>query len=48
MTFKQRAQKLHTADTSPYQDLGSASDWLKITLSNQTHYPDLGSDVSSV
>ena len=31
-----------------YQDLGSASDWLKITLSNQTHYPALGSDVSSV
>ena len=48
MTSKQRAQKFHTADTSPYQDLGSASDWLKITLSNQTHYPDLGSDVSAV
>ena len=34
--------------TRHYQDLDSASDWLKITLSNQTHYPDLGSDMSSV
>ena len=29
------------------QDLGSASDWLKIFF-NQKHYPDMGSDASSV
>ena len=35
-----------------YTDLGSATDWLKICFNlastNQKHYPDLGSDASSV
>ena len=31
-----------------YLDLGSASDWLKISSTNQKHYPDLGSDMPSV
>ena len=35
--------------THHYQDLRSASDWLEISLNpNQKHYPDLGSDASSV
>ena len=34
--------------THHYSDLGSASDWLKICLTNQKHYPDLSSDASSV
>ena len=29
-------------------DLGSASNWMKQTLTNQTHYPDLGRDALSV
>ena len=33
-----------------YLDLGSASDWIKASkfLTNQKHYPDLGSEASSV
>ena len=34
--------------TRRYQDLGKASDWLQIDSANQKHYPDLGSDASSV
>ena len=35
--------------TSHYPDLASASDWMKqINLTNQKHYPDLGSDASLV
>ena len=38
--------------TYQYPDLGSASDWMKqlsnaVLVTNQKHYPDLGSDVSS-
>ena len=31
-----------------YPGLGSASDWLKISSTNQKHYPDRGSDASSI
>ena len=34
--------------TRHYQELGSASDWIKWFSTNQKHYPDLGSDVSAV
>ena len=34
--------------THHYSDLSSASDWLKICLSNHKLYPNLGSDASSV
>ena len=35
--------------TSHYPDLAIASDWMKqINLTNQKHYPDLGSDASLV
>ena len=34
--------------TCPYPYLGSGSDWLKSVSSNQTHYPDLGSNASIV
>ena len=33
---------------SEYPGLGSACDWLKISSSNQKHYPDRGSDASSI
>ena len=33
---------------SEYPGLGSACDWLKISSTNQKHYPDRGSDASSI
>ena len=47
MMSEQRAQKFHTDDVR-YPDLGSASDWLKEIPTNQKHYQELGSDMSSV
>ena len=34
--------------TRYYPDLGSASDWVKQIISQAEHFPDLGSDASSV
>ena len=34
--------------TCNYPELGSASDWILIDITNQKHYPDLVSDASSV
>ena len=47
MTSEKRVQKFHTDDVWL---LGSASDWMKASkfLTNQKHYPDLGSEASSV
>ena len=41
---QKRTQKFLTEDA----DLGRASDWLNQFVANQMHYPDLGSDASSV
>ena len=34
--------------TCNYPELGSASDWILIDITNQKHYPDLVSDASLV
>ena len=48
MMYEKQHQKFHTDDGSLSRSGTSASDWLKISSSNQKHYSDLGSDTSSV